>query len=119
METISYEYTKARRAFGVHPVFHDSAPITESVASIDDSQANILHHKQQQHQQQQQLSNTEHASTTHVTKQWTESLTTTIELDCISTQASHEVNTERFVQHTKGTSHIDGSWPTEIKTNEF
>lgn len=44
---------------------------------------------------------------------------TTVELDCIPEQAQHEVNTERFVQSVRGTTHTDGAWPAEIKTSEF
>ena len=42
-----------------------------------------------------------------------------MELDCIPEQAQHEVNTERFVQSVRGTTHTEGAWPAEIKTNEF
>jgi hypothetical protein len=31
MDTISYEYTKQRREFGLHPQFGDSPPNLESV----------------------------------------------------------------------------------------
>lgn len=36
MEIISYEYTKARKDFGHHPSFTDSAPTTESIRPKDD-----------------------------------------------------------------------------------
>ena len=36
MEIISYEYTKQRREFGLHPQFGDSAPKLESVQANDE-----------------------------------------------------------------------------------
>lgn len=90
MEIISYEYTKQRREFGLHPSFGDSAPKLESVAANEEE-----------------------------SRQWLTSALTTVELDCIPEQAQHEVNTERFVQSARGTSHTDGAWPAEIKTTEF
>ena len=90
MEIISYEYTKQRRDFGLHPSFGDSAPKLESVQANEEE-----------------------------SKQWLTSALTTTELDCIPEQAQHEVNTERFLQSMKGTSHTDGAWPAEIKTSEF
>lgn len=90
MEIISYEYTKQRREFGLHPSFGDSAPKLESVQPNEEE-----------------------------SKQWLTSALTTTEMDCIPEQAQHEVNTERFLQSMKGTSHTDGAWPAEIKTSEF
>lgn len=90
MEIISYEYTKQRRDFGLHPQFGDSAPKLESVQPNEEDD-----------------------------KQWLTSALTTVELDCIPEQAHHEVNTERFLQSARGTSHTDGAWPAEIKTSEF
>jgi hypothetical protein len=37
---------------------------------------------------------------------------TTIELDCIPTKSMHSVNTERFLQQSRGTNHTDGSSPS-------
>lgn len=90
METINYEYTKQRREFGLHPHFGDSAPKLESVQPNEEE-----------------------------AKQWLTSALTTVELDCIPDQAQHEVNTERFVQSARGTTHTEGAWPAEIKTSEF
>ena len=36
MEIISYEYTKQRREFGLHPQFGDSAPKLESVQANEE-----------------------------------------------------------------------------------
>lgn len=92
MEIISYEYPKARRDFGIHPNFSDSVPTITSVKQPPESEAE---------------------------EQWIHRVTTTVELDCIPLMAQHEANTEMFVQQNKGTSHIDGAWPPEVKTNEF
>jgi len=92
MDTISYEYTKQRREFGLHPSFGDSPPNLESVRPGNGEEE---------------------------AAQWLQSALTTVELDCIPEQAQHEVNTERFVQSARGTSHTDGAWPAEIKTSEF
>lgn len=37
-------------------------------------------------------------------------LVTTIELDCIPTKSMHSVNTERFLQQSRGTNHTDGTY---------
>ena len=94
MEIISYEYTKQRREFGLHPSFGDSAPKLESITANSNPDSEEA-------------------------KQWLTSALTTIELDCIPEQAQHEVNTERFLQSQRGTTHTDGAWPAEIKTSEF
>lgn len=90
MDAISYEYPKQRREFGVHPMFGDSMPQTVSIAPDDGSIA-----------------------------QWTRKIKTTVELDCIPQMAQHEANTEMFVVQPQGSSHTDGAWPSEVKTNEY
>jgi len=90
MDVISYEYTKQRREFGLHPQFTDAVTCNDTILSNDDD-----------------------------SKQWITSISTTVELDCIPDMAQHEVNTERFVQQHKAISHQEGAWPLEIKTNEW
>lgn len=89
MEVISYEYPKVRRDFGHHPNFNDFTP--EAVTIFPDQQLN---------------------------NNWVPRLITTTDIDCIPPQALHEVNTERFVQVSKGTLHTDGAWPADVKTND-
>lgn len=64
-----------------------------------------------------------HPKQTHIhtdsSEQWVRKLTTTVELDCIPKMAEHAANTEMFVQQPQGSSHTDGAWPTEVKTNEY
>lgn len=96
METISYEYTKSRSQFGLHPSFNDSPPMVESIQSKAIS-----------------------SPPDPAQLQWLESLTTTVELSCIAPQAAHEVSTERYLESSKGSLHTEGAWPLEVKTNEF
>jgi len=74
----------------LHPAFQDSPPKLESIQQNDDD-----------------------------AQQWITSALTTVELDCIPEQSCHDVNTERFLQSVRGTSHTEGAWPAEIKTSEF
>lgn len=95
MEIISYEYTKARKDFGHHPSFTDSAPTTESIRPKDDKEAKAW------------------------SSQWVSRIVTTTELDCIPVQAQNEVNTERYITQSKGGSHTEGAWPLDVKVNDF
>lgn len=51
MEIISYEYTKQRREFGLHPQFGDSAPKLESLQSNEEEAKQWLTSGQQRQQQ--------------------------------------------------------------------
>jgi len=50
MEIISYEYTKQRREFGLHPQFGDSAPKLESVQANEEEAKQWLTSGSYQHQ---------------------------------------------------------------------
>jgi len=90
VDAISYEYPRARRDFGVHPQFGDSAPLVQSIAQEEDSD-----------------------------KLWSTRLISTVDLDCIASYSQHEANTEQYVQVQKSVSFTEGAWPPEVKTNEF
>lgn len=90
MDAISYEYPKPRREFGMHPTFGDSAP---QIVSLPPDETSV--------------------------QQWTRKMKATVELDCIPQMAHHEANTEMFVTQPMGSSHTDGAWPAEVKTNEY
>lgn len=88
--SISYDYSKPRKEFGIRPAF-DDAPAKHMKIKRNEEDS----------------------------EQWTERIVTTVELDCIPRMAIHEANTERFVQQQAGVSHTEGSWPAEVKTTEF
>lgn len=90
MELISFDYSKQRSEFGHHPNFEDFTPEATSI----DNDASLG-------------------------DQWMTRVTTTVELDCIPGMSQHEVNTEQFVQTPKGTSHTEGAWPSDVKTNDW
>ena len=121
MDAISYEYTKQRKQFGLHPSFADCVlpvdsippePLTPPAPSFDPSDPAS---------QYTPLSPLSPSSApppkSHI--QWTPSIASSVELDCIPSQSAHSVNTERYQSHVKGTSHTDGAWPSELKTNEW
>lgn len=89
METISCEYQKQRKTFGIHPNFQWSDREAEDITPDTEQE-----------------------------KQWRERLTNTIELDCIPSKSQHSVNTERYVQKARGANHTDGAWPNEVKSQE-
>jgi len=122
MDAISYEYTKQRKQFGFHPHFADSNFIDDQILCEPTTPPTPTFDPNDPTQQFTPLTpmlDTETIPEPKPSVQWFESLSSTVELDCIPTQAIHEVNTERYLQHPKGTSHTDGAWPAEIKTNEF
>lgn len=88
--SISYDYTKQRKEFGIHPNFGHSQ--SQIVSVSPDEIAN---------------------------DQWIRTSETTVVLDCIPKMAVHDANTEKYVVKEKGTLHCDGAWPSEVKTNEF
>jgi len=88
--SISYDYTKQRKEFGIHPSFGHSQNLVVSIAP-DESEM----------------------------EQWIRTAETTVDLDCIPKMAVHDANTEQYVVKEKGTVHCDGAWPQEVKTNEF
>jgi dynein intermediate chain 2 len=100
MEIISYEYAKRRDEFGHHPNFVNGPTEVESVASnkpLPDSEG----------------------QESAPADQWVKSIITTVELDCTPAVALHEVNTVRYETAHKGVSHQEGSWPADMKTNDF
>lgn len=95
MDSISYDYSKQRRDFGVHPQFGDQdLPPTH----VEQGDAGVGDERE---------------------AQWTPQITSVADLDCIPKMAVHDANTEQFVQKSIGTLHVDGAWPAEVKTNEF
>ena len=121
MDAISYEYTKQRKQFGLHPTFADSSlpietippePLTPPPQPFDPADP------ASQYTPLSPLSpSSQPPPKSNV--QWTATLSATSDLSCIPVQSSHAVNTERYSSFTKGTSHTDGAWPSEIKTNEY
>ena len=121
MDAISYEYTKQRKQFGLHPTFVDSSlpietippePLTPPPQPFDPADP------ASQYTPLSPLSpSSQPPPKSNV--QWTATLSSTSDLSCIPVQSSHSVNTERYSSYTKGTSHTDGAWPSEIKTNEY
>lgn len=101
MDAISYDYSKPRLEFGIHPVFDDSS--SEMLQSVEP----------------EVVPDEGDAPEESASAQWVRRLTTTVELDCIPQMAQHEANTEQFVTQATGNNHTDGAWPAEVKTNEF
>ena len=121
MDAISYEYTKQRKQFGLHPNFADMIlpvesippePLTPPPKQFDPSDPTSQYTPLSPLSPSSQPPPKSHT-------QWTSSLSSSVELDCIPSQSAHAANTERFASHVKGTSHTEGAWPSEVKTNEF
>jgi dynein intermediate chain 2 len=85
MESISFEYTKVRKEFGVQPRFSDTKADLNSIVSIQPDPA--------------------------AAKQWVQRSTTTVELSCTPQMAQHECNTARIETKERGLNHTDGAWP--------
>ena len=121
MDAISYEYTKQRKQFGLHPTFADSSLPIETIPPEPLTPPPQPYDPSDPASQYTPLSPLSPSSQPPPKSnvQWTTTLSSTSDLSCIPVQSSHSVNTERYSSYTKGTSHTDGAWPSEIKTNEY
>lgn len=90
MEIISYDYSKRRDEFGHHPKFENSGVNSETIEKAPEAES-----------------------------QWVKKIASTVNLDCTPQLALHDVNTERFTIEHKATSHQEGAWPADMKTNDF
>lgn len=99
MDVITYEYTKQRKDYGHHQVLDDSALCITSIPSQPPASDS-----------KKASSSSGNGGSHGVDSQWLTPVTTTLEVECIQSRSIHEVNTERYITHSKGKSfHWDDS----------
>lgn len=90
MDVITYEYTKQRKDYGHHHLLDDSAICITSIPSqVSDSDGSTK-------------KASSGGSNSGVDSQWLTPVSTTLEVECIQSRSIHEVNTERYITHSKG-----------------
>lgn len=87
MDIIAQTYVKNRRDFGTQVLFDNSeTTVMNSIPKEEKSEY-----------------------------EWFELIEQTVQLDCIPDMARHEVKAKKIDKVTRGSTHTDGAWPTDIK----